>query len=70
MAKQEKIGKALVAICKAGEAIYESGMDPEDIESITDELCEIGVKIKKHLSEENQVAFRQWLEKKEQEARA
>lgn len=70
MTKQEKIGKALIAICKAGEAICESGMDPEDMESITDELCEIGVKIKRHLSEENQVVFRQWLEKKEQEARA
>lgn len=70
MTKQEKLGMALVAIYKAGEAIWESGLDPEDRDSITDDLCNVGNKIKRHLSEEAQIAFRRWLEKKDQQARA
>jgi len=70
MTKQEKLGTALVAICKAGEAIWESGLDPEDIQSITDDLCEVGIKIKRHLSKESQIAFMRWLEKKDQQAKA
>ena len=69
MVKQENIGKALVAICKAGDAIYESGMPREEAEELTDDICVLGNKLKKYLSQTNQDKFYQWLIKKEKQAK-
>ena len=67
MAKQEKIGKALVVICKAGEAICETDIDEGIKEGLTDDLLQIGFALTKYLSDENKEKFREWLRKKELE---
>ena len=67
MVKQEDIGRALVAICKGGEAAINSGIDPLDQDMIMDDIYSLVGKLLGYLSEENKAKFNDWLCKKEKQ---